>query len=572
MLILILFAFLAGVVTILSPCILPVLPLVLSGSLTGGKKRPIGIVVGFVASFTFFTLALTAIVRLTGVSPDILRIISIVIILCFGLALIVPKFQLWMERIFSGIAGAAANKNEGSGFFGGVFLGLSLGLIWTPCVGPILASVITLAATSSVNLAAVFITLAYALGSGIPMLLITYGGRQLLQRVPWLLQNTAKIQKAFGILMILTALAIAFNVDRKFQTYVLEKFPNYGAGLTKLEQNNLVTNELTKLRSGKDMINPPTVDFQKYPDAPEIISGGEWFNSKPLKLADLKGKVVLIDFWTYSCINCIRTLPYLKSWNEKYADKGLVIIGVHTPEFEFEKNPNNLAQAIKDFGIKYPVVQDNNYATWSVYNNSYWPAKYFIDKDGKVRDTHFGEGNYDESELLIQQLLKETGAKVDNMKVENKTYSIEAATPETYLGYARIGNFASPENIRPDVDSNYSIPTKLAVNEFAYSGVWNIAAQIAKPKNGSFLTLNFSAKDTYLVMAPSDSGKPAKVKVYLDGKPISSDQFGEDVKDGIVTVDKDRLYNLVKLVRGERHLLKLEFLDDNAQLFAFTFG
>ncbi len=576
MFILIVFAFLAGIVTILSPCILPVLPLVLSGSLTGGKRRPLGIVLGFVTSFTFFTLALTAIVKLTGVSPDILRLASIVIILGFGLALIVPKFQFWMEQFFLKIAGAAATRNQGSGFSGGIFLGFSLGLIWTPCVGPILASVIALAATSTVGFAAIFITLAYSLGSGIPMLLITYGGRQLLQRAPWLVRNSANIQKAFGVLMIITALAIATNLDRKFQSYILQKFPGHGVGLTKLETNDLVEKELTKLRGGKEMPNPSVVDFQKYPEAPELIPGGEWFNlpdGRPLyNLSDLRGKVVLVDFWTYTCINCIRTLPYLESWHEKYADKGLVIIGVHTPEFEFEKNPRNVAQAIKDFGLKYAIMQDNDYATWTAYDNHYWPAKYFIDKDGRIRNTHFGEGDYDESELLIQQLLKESGAKVDEMKVENKTYSVESGTPETYLGYGRIANFASPEKIKENVESVYSLPNKLDANQFAYSGSWNLGEQIAKPRKGAILTFDFKAKGNYLVMAPAGLNKRAVVKVYLDGKLIAADSAGADVKNGLVTVDQDRLYRLVETAKAERHLLKLEFLDDNAELFAFTFG
>lgn len=567
MLILILFAFLAGVVTILSPCILPILPIILSGGIGGGKKRPLGIVTGFVISFSFFTLALSAIVKLTGVSADVLRTISIVIIFGFGLTLLVPKFQLWMEQTFSKLAGMASQKNEGSGFGGGVLLGCSLGLIWTPCVGPIIASVITLAATSTVNFAAVFITIAYSIGTALPMFAIIYGGRQLLQKVPWLLKNTGKIQKAFGVLMILTALAIFFNVDRKFQTYILEKFPEYGTGLVQLEDNELVKKQLEKI-SGEDN---DLIKNNIYPSAPELIQGGEWFNSEPLKIADLKGKVVLIDFWTYTCINCIRTLPYLETWHEKYADKGLVIIGVHTPEFEFEKDADNVEQAIEDFGLKYAVMQDNDYATWRVYKNRYWPAKYFIDKDGKVRNTHFGEGAYDESEKLIQQLLEEAGSDVENIEVENLDYSINSNTPEIYLGYGRIDGFASLEKIQKDKDANYTMTEELGKNEVAYGGKWNVGKERAMPAQDAELTLNFESQEVFLVMR-SEASEGAGVQIYIDGSLITDAQAGDDVQDGVVTVTKDRLYKLVKFSEPGRHTLKLEFLDGNTELYAFTFG
>jgi cytochrome c biogenesis protein CcdA len=238
------FAFLAGIITILSPCILPILPIVLSGSIGSGKRKPQGIVTGFVLSFTFFTLFLALLVKTLGISADVLRSISIIIILIFGISLLLPQFQILMEKLFSRLSGRFAVKGVHDGFLGGVVIGLSLGLIWTPCVGPILASVITLAATSDVSLAAFFITLAYSLGTAIPMFAIMYGGRGLLQKVPWLLPNTNKIQKAFGVLMILTAFGIFFNIDRRFQTYILTTFPQYGTGLTQFEDNDFVKKRL----------------------------------------------------------------------------------------------------------------------------------------------------------------------------------------------------------------------------------------------------------------------------------------------------------------------------------------
>ena len=578
MILLIVFAFIAGLVTILSPCILPVLPIVLSGSVTGGKSRPLGVVTGFIASFTFFTLFLTTLVKTTGIDPDTLRIVSVVVISVFGLSLLVPKLQTVFERLATrmvslGQKGQQTAATVRSDFVAGILVGISLGLLWTPCVGPILASIISLALTGIVTGTAAIITLAYASGTAIPMLAITYGGRELLAKTPWLTQNTPLIQKIFGVLMIATALAIAGNLDRKLQTYILDVFPNYGVGLTKFEDNPTIKAALNNLKPAKPASRErgkPMYDYlTDIGRAPEFIPGGEWFNGHPLTIQGLRGKVVLVDFWTYTCINCIRTLPYLKSWWEKYKDKGLVIVGVHTPEFEFEKDAGNVAKAIKDFGLTYPVMQDNNYATWDAYANRYWPAKYLVDKNGNIRYSHFGEGKYDETEKAIQALLAEAGTDVSDMQVTNPTYQVQSRTPELYLGYWRIANFASPERIVEDESAIYSVPTDLKRNTFAYLGNWTVGYQRAMPTKGATLLLHFDAKEVFLVMRPkNDAGN---VKVYLDDTLVSN-QAGEDVKNGTVTVTADRLYKLIKLPAGGAHILKLEFLDDNLELYAFTFG
>ena len=574
MILLILFAFLAGIVTILSPCILPILPIVLSGSLGGGKRRPLGVVTGFILSFTFFTLFLSALVKATGVSADIVRTFSVIIIAIFGLTLVLPQAQAVIERLFTKLSSLVPNQQQQSGFLGGIFIGVSLGLLWTPCVGPILASVISLALTGSVSGSAIIITLSYAVGTALPMLIITYTGRTLLQKNPWLLSNSTRIQKGFGIIMIITAIGIFFNIDRKFQTIILEKFPQYGVGLTKFENNQTVQKELQKVNrkpiiegSGKPMLD---VIVDQTTNAPEFIPGGEWFNSPPLTMKELRGKVVLVDFWTYTCINCIRTLPYIKAWHEKYKDKGLVIVGVHTPEFEFEKDAKNVAKAIKDFDLKYPIVQDNDYATWNAYSNHYWPAKYFVDKNGKIRYTHFGEGDYDQSEEWIKRLLAETGSQVSDIKVENPTYQVQTRTPELYLGNWRIEYFASPERIQQDKDQTYSIPDKLSPSYFAYGGSWNVGYQRAMPHKDAKLTLNFESKEVFLVMRTKEQS--GRVRVSLDGNVVDQGSAGEDVKNGIVTVDSDRLYKLIKLSTPGRHVLTLEFLDSNLELYAFTFG
>jgi len=556
MIILVLFAFAAGIVTILSPCILPILPIVLAGSV-GGHRRPFGIVTGFVLSFTFFTLFLATIVRSFGISADALRLVSVIIIGLFGIALVLPQAQKLSEIIFSKLSSKMPVAPGRTGFWGGVLIGLSLGLIWTPCVGPILAAVITLAATASISSQTILITLAYSLGTAIPMFFIMYSGRKLFEKIPWLLRNTGKIQKIFGILMILTALMIYFNIDRKFQSFILDKFPQYGVGLTQFEDNEAVKEQLKDLGnddSESSLLNENSPDA---PDAPELIQGGQWFNSPPLELSDLRGKVILIDFWTYTCINCIRTLPYLKDWHEKYKDDGLVIIGVHTPEFEFEKNPDNLKSAIADYGLTYSVMQDNDYATWRAYNNRFWPAKYLIDKNGKIQYTHFGEGKYDETEEMIQKLLREMGATIDK-PIANVEYSVEARTPELYLGLSRLSNFSSKET--PELGKKrYSI-TSILPNTFAYSGIWTLSDEYANPDSKSSLLLNFNAKDVFLVMRTND-GKSGSLDVFLDDKKVKT-----------ITISEDKLYDIVRLDKAGTHEIRLEFNSSNIEIFAFTFG
>ncbi len=571
MIILIAFAFLAGIITILSPCILPILPIVLSGSF-GSKRKPLGIVLGFILSFTLFTLFLSAIVKATGISADALRSLSVIIILIFGISLILPNFQVFMERLFSRLSTKFSVNGNHEGFHGGILIGLSLGLVWTPCVGPIIASVITLAATSTVNFAAFFITLSYALGTAIPMFAIMIGGRGLLQKIPWLLPNTTKIQKVFGVFMILTAIGIFFNIDRKFQVFILDKFPSYGTGLTKIEDNPSVKNQLKKIfNSGSKKSEKSSSALENYGPAPEIIPGGEWVNSNPLHISELRGKVILIDFWTYTCINCIRTLPYLKDWNEKYKNKGLVIIGVHSPEFEFEKNINNLRDAISDYEIAYPVVQDNNFSTWRAYSNQYWPAKYLIDKDGNVRYFHFGEGEYDATEKAIQELLKDAGSKI-TAEIKNKEDEIayNSLSPETYLGSERMA-YLHPNGKASNGEQSFILGKNIPRNKFTLGGKWIVSNEYSESSSGSILEYNFNAKKVFLVMR-SNNEAPKKVRVYIDGNLISNDQSGIDVINGIMTINSDRLYDLVNLDKIENHTLKLEFQDEGVEVFAFTFG
>lgn len=568
MVLLVLFSFLAGIVTVLSPCILPVLPIILTGTSTGGKQRPLGIVTGFVASFTFFTLFLTSIVQSLGISADALRHFSVVVLFVFGLSLLLPFVQALLEKAFTAVAGKAPNSSQTTSFWGGLLIGASLGLLWTPCVGPILASVLSLALTGTVTGSAAIITLAYAIGTAIPMFAIMIGGQTLLQRNTWLVRRTGQIQKAFGVLMMATAVAIYFNLDRSFQTYILQKFPNYGVGLTSFEDNQAVREQLKEIQPdsgstrGSDLLgNPSPIGGDDFGEAPELIEGGEWINSEPLQLSELRGKVVLIDFWTYSCINCIRTLPYLRSWHEKYADDGLVIIGVHTPEFEFEKDLDNLQTAVTDFELEYPIMQDNNFATWRAFDNHYWPAKYLIDAEGHIRYFHFGEHGYDETEAKIQELLQEAGVQEDLGEVDNQEYQITSRTPETYLGYERMEGIVFTQKVTPNQMQSYTMPDSLTRNTFAFGGGWKTSAEYSQPVSaGATLKYRYEAKDVFLVMRTTDD-QPADVQVYLDGEFVQT-----------VSVNEDRLYSLVELERPGDHVLELRFESATIQAFAFTFG
>lgn len=584
MIILMLFAFVAGVVTILSPCILPVLPVILSGAVEGDRRKPFGIIVGFVGSFTFFTLFLSSIIKITGWSADNLRAFSIIIIFIFGLNLLLTKllsvWELVTGRLLRLIPHPQEYEKHQTGFLSGLVLGGSLGLIWTPCVGPILASVISLALSGTVTSTAFLITLAYSFGTAIPMLAIISGGRRLLQKNPWLTANTGKIQKGFGIVMIITAIGLATNADRKFQTWILATFPSYGTGLTGFENNRQITNALTNLfpKIKPNTTTDPTLDRiiqNNLNMAPELLPGGQWFNTDLVSISGLQGKVVLLDFWTYTCINCIRTLPYLKKWHEAYKDKNLVIIGVHTPEFEFEKNPDNLEKAIQDFGLEYPVMQDNNYATWKAYDNHYWPAKYLIDKNGRIRYTHFGEGKYDETEKMIQALLAETGAEI-NTPPNNPAYQTYGRTPELYLGYNRINYLYANQAPKLNTRSLYSLPSaEIPDHFFGLVGNWIIGDEWARPDPGSTLRLKFAAREVFLVMRPATGGKAVTAVIRLDGQPIMTkpDNAGTDINtQGRIEITQNRLYKLIRLPAAGTHELYLEFPDGDVLLYAFTFG
>ena len=579
MALLMLFALLAGAATALSPCVLPVLPAVLGAGVTGGRRRPLGVVTGLVAAFTFATVALVYVIDALGLPDDLVRTLAIVTLAVFGVSLLVPwlgdRIEAWGSRVAPKPA-----RVGGDGFGSGLVLGASLGLVYTPCAGPILAGVITVSAAQDFTAGKLAVALAYAIGSGAVLYLLMLGGRRLVDR---LRPARSWVQVATGATMLAIAVAMTANLDLKFQNAIASDLPsvlvNPSGGL---EESGAVADQLAGLRGGHGPAEGGGAEAaagERLPDygpAPDFMTPGRWFNtpgSEPLSIRRLtgEGKVVLIDFWTYTCINCIRTLPYVEAWARRYRDDGLVVVGVHSPEFAFEKDAGNVAAAIDDYGIHYPVVQDNELGTWNAFGNQYWPAKYLIDAKGELRYVHFGEGDYSQTEAAIRSLLVEAGR--DRLGARARPGPTQAPdpslrTPETYLGFERAEGWVVDP--RPGI-GRYETPAtnSLELNQFALHGSWRVEGQFARSLSDAAVSLSFQARRVFLVLG--SPGRPRDLRVLLDGRPIADRVAGEDVADGRVTVDRQRLYRLVDLPKAGRHTLELR-LADGIDAYAFTFG
>lgn len=566
--------------TILAPCIWPVLPIVLSSSIAGKRsyQRPLGITIGVILSFTIFTLSISYLVRIFHLDPNFLRTIAVVVIIFFGLTMIIPilatKFALFTSRLASMFGQNTLSTTNG--FSPGLITGLSLGIVWTPCAGPILATIAALASTGQVSLFAILATLSYVVGAGIPLFAVAYGGQQFITRARGLNKYTGRIQQVFGVVMILAAIAIFTNFDQTLQLQLINKFPILGTVVNGFENSSLVTNQLNLLKGKQSTSITNTsglFNIASGTPAPDFTGIDKWLNTnKPLTIAALKGKVILVDFWTYTCINCIRTLPHIATWYDKYKNDGFVVVGVHTPEFQFEHDTGNVLNAIKTYGIHYPVAQDNEYATWNNYNNQYWPAEYLIDANGNIRRTDFGEGGYDQMELAIQTLLKENGQKIttklSNLSDQTPTAQI---SPETYLGSTRMQYYFPSGNLS-NGEQNFTLSNTLDLNSFSYGGIWTITNDYATTSSNSSLNYNFVASKVFIILRPGSSNS-GSVKVYLDGKLIDPSTAGTDVQNGIISVDSDRLYNVIDLHgKTESHTLQLNFQNPGIQAYTFTFG
>jgi cytochrome c biogenesis protein CcdA/thiol-disulfide isomerase/thioredoxin len=583
MALLILFGFVAGAATALSPCVLPVLPIALSAGATGGRRRPLGIVAGLAVSFTFATVALVYVISALGLPNDFLRKLAIVVLIGFGVTLMIPPLAARLEATMSGFAGRLGVARGGEGFWSGTAVGASLGLVYAPCAGPILAGVITVSASQTFNAGRLAVALSYGIGSAVVLYFLMLGGRRV---VAPLARRGVGLQVATGAVMVVVALAMLRDYDIRFQNTIASDLPSFLVNPSEgLEDIAAAQSALSDIRGasshgiGARAASAPraAVDggqssLPVLGEAPEFVGNQHWFNTpgeRPLTLRGLRGRVVLVDFWTYSCINCIRTFPYLKAWDERYRKDGLTIVGVHTPEFPFEREASNVEAAIRENGIRYPVAQDNEQATWNAYGNQYWPAEYFVDARGRVRYVHFGEGEYGEKEKVIRELLAEAGRKVagNETRVRAIAPSATVTTPETYLGAARAERFTNPM-LSPGL-RDFTAPASLAANEFAYRGNWRISLDSARAAGGASLDLNFGARRVYLVLG--SPGHSRRVRVLLDGRPIAGSDAGSDVHGGAVTVSGQRLYNLVDLSRVSHHVLTLE-PEAGVEGYAFTFG
>ena len=556
--------FFAGALTILSPCILPILPFVFARNDRPFWQSQFPILLGLIISFVLVSSLAAIGGAWVQSANEIARIIALFAFAVFGLLLLLPQLSEYVMRPFVRL-GSNLSNISGAGFGGSFLIGIATGFLWAPCAGPILGIVLVSATTNGANFGLFIALFLYAMGAAFSIAVALFAGNKVFGALKTGLGIGENIKKALGLLVLIGVGLIATGFDRKILT-------QYSAANTsKIEQALL--DKFSKNSKVKQM-----ADFEG--KMPIIQTTGAWLNSKPISNEELKGKVVLIDFWTYSCINCLRTLPYLKAWNEKYAKDGLVIIGVHSPEFAFERNYENVKKAVQDLGIKYPVVLDNDLSIWQSFNNQYWPAHYFIDKDGNIRAHHFGEGNYDESEKIIQMLLKEIGknpqigeTKINANDIGKQTKDDEIASPETYIGYERSENFNSPQNIKQDEAQNYT-RGKSILNSHSIAGNWTIEGQSATlNSNQGSIYYRFKARDLHLVLGPSEKNKAIRFKVLIDGKP-PMENHGLDIDEngnGIITDEK--LYQLIR-TKGDigEHDFEIQFLDKGAKAYAFTFG
>jgi cytochrome c biogenesis protein CcdA/thiol-disulfide isomerase/thioredoxin len=546
---LIVIGLLAGAITAISPCVLPVLPILLAGSAAGPPRRPFAIVAGLVASFTVFTLFAAALLDALGLPDDLLRNLAIVLLFLMAATLVFPRVGELVSAPLSRLA-----RRPTSDLGGGFLLGASLGLVFVPCAGPVLAAVAVIAAGREVGLDGFVLTLAYAVGAALPMLAVALAGRRALTRTKALQARAGVVRQALGIVIAATALAIVLELDRPFQTSV----PGYTAELQeRVEQGASAERAIARV-TGRAAPAEAEPDLTDLGPAPEFMGISRWLNTtggKPLSLDDLRGKVVLVDIWTYSCINCLRTLPHLKSWYQRYHGSGFEIVGVHSPEFAFERVPDNVRDAVSSLHIEYPVALDNDFATWKAYENQYWPAKYLIDREGHIRYFHFGEGEYAQTEEHIRTLLAEGGRLLPARAARRGDRTPRALiTPELYLGYERASRYAGMTRIVPNRPAGYALPLSLPESSFAYGGRWRVEGERIVAGRDASLLLRFRASKVHLVL-----GGRGRVEVDFRSRTRA------------VRVTSDRLYTLVALPRVSDGLVLLRFTPGVAA-YAFTFG
>jgi len=579
--------FLGGMLTILSPCILPVLPFVFARAeqpfLRSGLPLLAGMALTFAAVATLAAVGGSWAVHVNQYG----RIVALVLLTGFALTLLSRRLADLLARPFIALGNrltAKSTSSDGSpadtGIARPLLIGVATGLLWAPCAGPILGLVLTGAAISGPNAHTTLLLFGYAAGAAASLAIALLAGARVFGALKRGLGAGEWVRRGLGVAVLVAVAAIAFGLD--------------GSVLTRLSlasTNRIEQSLIGAIRPNGDAQPATAVDGKPTAGGllvegslPALDGATSWLNSPPLTRDSLRGKVVLIDFWTYSCINCLRSLPYVSGWYQKYKDHGLVVIGVHAPEFAFEKDVDNVRQAVHDLGVTYPVALDSNYAIWRAFDNQYWPAHYFIDAQGRIRGHHFGEGEYPQSEQTLRALLAEAGFKdlppagvsTDQLTgVQVAPDDSNMLSPETYVGYARAEHFSSPSGFVPDQANTYTAPDKLELNQWALTGTWIVGEEqaVLSGAPGS-IVFRFHARDLHLVLGPAPGGKPVRFRVRIDGAEPGLSHGADTDSSGNGVVHEQRLYQLIRQPPGEihRHTLTIEFLDGAVQAYAFTFG
>jgi cytochrome c biogenesis protein CcdA/thiol-disulfide isomerase/thioredoxin len=597
--------FLGGVLTILSPCILPVLPFVFARAeqkfLTNGLPMLAGMAITFAAIATLAAVGGSWAVRVNQYG----RVLALVLLTAFAATLLSTRLADWLARPFVALGNRLAQSNPGAAgrftLLNSLLLGVATGLLWAPCAGPILGLILTGAAISGPNARTTLLLFAYAAGAATSLAVALLAGGRVFALLKKSLGTGEWIRRGLGVAVLLAVVAIMFGWDstvltrlslngtNRFEQSLIDKInprnPDAPGGSMMAMSNSTMAMSNTKADGHAMMMSAakPGGSLPVEGEIPSFAGATLWLNSPPLTPESLRGKVVVVDFWTYSCINCLRALPYVKSWYEKYKDHGLIVIGVHAPEFAFEKDPNNVRRAVADLKITYPVALDNDYVIWQAFNNQYWPAHYFIDATGHIRAHHFGEGNYDESEQTIRTLLTEAGQSglpppgmgaAKAVGVQAPPDEAHDQSPETYVGYRRADNFASPGGFAQDQTHVYSAPAELKLNQWALGGSWSVDPEKAVlGASGGKIEFRFYARDLHLVLGPGSGGKPVRFRVTLDGAPPAASHGADTDSNGAGIIDGQRLYQLIRQsgAVGE-HVFSIEFLDPGVQAYSFTFG
>jgi cytochrome c biogenesis protein CcdA/thiol-disulfide isomerase/thioredoxin len=643
-----LLAYIGGVLTILSPCILPVLPFVFARADQPFLRRGLPLLLGMAATFAVIATLAAVGGGWAVQANEYGRYAAIALLALFGVTLLFPELSDRLTRPLVALGGRlseSADRNEHAGsVWPSLLLGVATGLLWAPCAGPVLGLILTGAALQGANVHTTLLLLAYAAGAATSLALALLVGGRVFAAMKRSLGAGEWIRRGLGAAVLVAVVAIALGLDTGFLTQIslantasleqslVDRFHPAGGrvdatpsssvvmagGGAMMMSGNAPTMAMNADPAGKGGAEPPssvvtpgggammsanapTMAMNANPAAmmkaapaaaaaknlpvegmlPPLSGAVQWLNSPPLTAESLKGKVVLVDFWTYSCINCLRSIPYVRAWAEKYKDQGLVVIGVHAPEFPFEKNIDNVKSAVARLKIDYPVAIDNDYAIWRAFNNEYWPADYFIDAEGRIRHHYFGEGDYAESEKVIQQLLAEAGkgnlpanvVSVSATGAEAASDEADVKSPETYIGYMRAENFASPGGAVSDAAHDYSV-ADLKLNDWGLAGAWTVGGQYATlDKKDGAISYRFHARDLHLVLGPGADGAPVHFRVTIDGA-APGESHGADVDangEGVVT--ENRLYQLVRQTGPiVDRTFTIEFLDPDVQAYAFTFG